>query len=167
MFSGNYAHDGNIGKHGRAWDSTYRFYSEHTAASFNRDKGVPRGLFGEYYLDVPAKNIFLFVDEAGKPVANATVRLYRSIGRGYTNPAIAETPAFTGKTSDKGVYTLDEPPFAVIFCWGSNGVILCELEAASTKLYGWVTLREFNTAYRRGNADEARHVIIVKPFEKE
>ncbi len=166
MFTGIYAHDDNIGRHARAWDATYRFYSEHTAASFNRDKGVPRGLFGEYYSDIPKKNVFLFVDGAGKPVANATVRLYRSIGRGYTNPAIAEKPAFMGKTTKHGVYTLTEPPFAVVFCWGSNGVILCELEAGGRKLYGWVTLREFNTAYQRGRTEEARHVIIAKPFEK-
>ena len=31
MFSGNYAHDNKIGKNTEKWDSTYRFYSEHTA----------------------------------------------------------------------------------------------------------------------------------------
>ena len=165
MFSGNYAHDDNIGKHARAWDSTYRFYSEHTAGSFNRDEGVRRGLFGEYFSDIPKTNVFLFVDEEGKPVTEAAVRLYRSIGRGYTNPAIAAAPAFTGETSAKGIYTLNERPFNVIFCWGSNGVILCELEKAGKKLYGWVTLAEFNTAYWRGHADEAHHLIIVRPFE--
>jgi hypothetical protein len=165
MFSGNYAHDDRIGKHTYAWDSTYRFYSEHTAGSFNRDKGVPRGEFGEYYTDIPKTNRLLFVDEAGAPIKNAAVRLYRSIGRGYTNAAIADKPAFTGKTSDEGAYTLTEPPFDVIFCWGSNGVILCELDSGDQRLYGWVTLREFNTAYWRGETDQAQHVIIVRPFE--
>lgn len=166
MASGNWAHDAKLGKRTYAWDSTYRFYSEHTAASFNRDKGVPRGMFGEYFNDIPKVNAFTFVDEAGTPVANAAVRLYRSIGRGYTNPAIADKPAFTGTTSSKGVYTLTEPPFAIIFAWGSNGVILCELETGGKKLYGWVTLREFNKAYWRGRPDRAQHTITVKPFKE-
>lgn len=167
MFSGNYAHDNALGKRTRAWDATYRFYSEHTAGSFNRDKGVPRGMFGEYFADIPKVNVFLFVDEAGRPVANATVKLHRSIGRGYTNPAIAKAPTYTGATSGTGVYMLDKAPFAVVLNWGSNGVILCELQAEGRTLYGWVTLAEFNTAYWRGETEEARHVIVVKPFEGE
>ena len=182
MYHGNYSHDANIGHNTKKWDSTYRFYSEHTAASFNRDKGVRRGLFGEYFFDVPAATTFTFLDENLEPVKNATVEIFVGRGRGYTGCGFNAEPHYTGETSSAGTYALSQSPWEHVFIWGNNGVVMFKLtppdasggamaaedtagaDAAPGTLIGFRDLGHFNTAYWRGHTDHAKLTVPVKPY---
>lgn len=163
MFSGNYAHDENIGRNRKKWDSTYRFYDEYTSRGFNRDKGVRRGMFGEYSIDVPTKNTFTFVDEQGTPLAEANVSLHRVIGHGYTNGTVSDKPAYTGKTDKDGSWMLTKPVYDIQLCWMSNAAIFFLVEKDGRKYGGFTDVSELNLEYWRGNKDNAKITIIVKP----
>ncbi|MCH8805565.1 MAG: hypothetical protein IH986_05705 [Planctomycetes bacterium] len=160
MFTGNHAHDVAIGKNTRKWDSTYRFYSEHVARSFNRDQGVRRGLFGEYLFDVPKRNTFAFVDGDGRPVADATVEVFVAKGRGWTNPGFNAEPNFTGRTTAHGMFTLDRSPWNHVFIGSTNGVVLFRVTPAShPPMVGFLDISHFNLAYWRGHEDAARFTV--------
>lgn len=168
MFSGNYAHDDNIGRNTRKWDSTYRFYSEHTARSFNRDKGVRRGLFGEYLLDIPRANAFRFIDGEGRPVVDAAVELFVAKGRGYTNPGFHAEPSFTGATDGDGVYTLDRSPWEHVFIWANNGVLMFRLTPpAGPPMAGFLDISHANLAHWRGHEDHAVYTVVLDPLPVE
>lgn len=188
MYSGNHAHDNNIGKHARKADSTYRYYNEHLAASFNRDKGVRRGLFGEYMLDVPTRNTFAFLGPDKKPLAaGATVELFVAKGRGYANPGFGEEPNYVGRTNAAGRYTLERSPWNHVFIWASNAVVLFRVTPAAgalptaasssvsdtatdsatlpppAPLVGFLDISHFNLAHWRGHADDAHYTVLLKP----
>ncbi len=163
MFSGNYAHDENIGMDKVKWDSGYRFWGQHTAASFNRDLGVRRGFFGTFLVDVPASQRFLIVDESGKPIPNAKVELFRSIGQGYANATIPEKPSIVSKTDASGVWALDENPYSVIFTWTSNGTLFFRVTSGETVRYGWMNITDFNLEYWRGNTEVGNYTLQVEP----
>jgi hypothetical protein len=165
MFHGNYSHDNAIGKNTQKWDSTYRFYSEHTARSFNRDKGVRRGLFGEYLFDVPARNTFTFVDADGRPVADAAVEVFIGRGRGYNGCGMNAEPNHTARTDAQGVLALERSPWTHVFIWGSNGVVMFRVTPAGGKpLVGFRDISHFNLEYWRGNKQDARYVVPLQPI---
>lgn len=176
MFTGNHAHDGALGRNQEKWDSTYRFYSEHLAASFNRDKGIRRGLFGEYLLDVPTRNEFLILDPRGDPIRNARVELFVARGRGYTNPGFNSRPDFAGRTDAGGLFRLDRNPWRHIFIWATNGVLMFRVSEADPPLQrpesseprdhlvGFLDISRFNLACWSGRTDPARHTVKVAPW---
>jgi len=165
MFSGNYAHDEAIGRNKEKWDSTYRFYSEYTARSFNRDRGVRRGLFGEYLSDVPKRNTFVFLGVEEKPLANARVEVFVARGRGYTNGGFAAEPDFTGQTDAHGAYTLDRSPWEHVFIWGNNAAIMFRVTPpGGMPLVGFLDISDFNLAYWRGHAADARYSVLLQPI---
>ncbi len=168
MFSGNYAHDDAIGKNRKKWDSTYRFYSEQTAASLNRDKGVRRGLFGEYLFDVPSTNTFVILDAERRPIPGAKVELFVAKGRGYTNPGFGAEPNFTATTDDRGTWTLDRNPWDHVFIWASNGVLMFRVTPADGggPLAGFLDISHCNLAYWRGHRDHAEYRIVVRPVSE-
>lgn len=166
MFRGNYAHDEAIGKNTRKWDSTYTFYTEHVARSFNRDRGVRRGLFGEYLLDVPARNTFRFLDADGQPLAGARVEVFVAKGRGYTNPGFRAEPNFTGTTDGGGSWTLDRSPWNHVFIWANNAVVMFRVApvgATDAPLVGFLDISHFNLAYWRGHEAGAEFTVELKP----
>jgi len=165
MYSGNYAHDDAIGRNKGKWDSTYRFFSEHTARSFNRDKGVRRGLFGEYFHDVPHRNTFHLHGPDGQPLSGAKVELFIAKGRGYTNPGFNAEPNFTGRAEADGSYTLDRIPWKHVFIWGNNGVIMFRVTPKDGEpLLGFLDLSHFNLAYWRGHDTAAEYTVSLKPI---
>ena len=136
MFSGNYAHDNNIGKNTKKWDCTYRFYDEYTSSSYSRDKGVRRGTFGEYWMDVPSKNTFTFYDEDGKAVAGAKVELHSVIGQGYGNGFVSAKAKYAGKTDRAGAWTVEKPIYDEQVCWMTNAALFFLLETEDGKEAG-------------------------------
>jgi hypothetical protein len=169
MYHGNYAHDSGIGMNQKKWDSTYRFYSEHTAMSFNRDKGVRRGLFGEYLFDVPAKTTFTIVDEAQRPLVNAKVELFVGRGRGYTGCGFNEEPNYTATTDADGRFTLERNPWEHVFIWGNNGVLMFKVTAEQNESprIGFRDIGHFNVKYWRGAADQAAMTVPVTLYAGE
>lgn len=164
MHHGNYAHDEAIGKNTEKWDSTYRFYCEQTARSFNRDLGVRRGLFGEYLFDVPARNTFAFLSPDRTPVADAKVEVFVGRGRGYTGCGFNAKPNFTGTTDAAGVYALDRSPWDHVFIWGNNGVVMFRVTPGDgSPLVGFLDIMRFNLAYWRGHREHARYVVFLQP----
>ncbi|MBN2448052.1 MAG: hypothetical protein JXO22_15085, partial [Phycisphaerae bacterium] len=163
MHSGNYAHDDAIGKHQQPWDSTYRFYSEHTAASFNRDKGVRRGLFGEYFFDIPMKNRYTFLTPDKQPIGKAKVELFVGRGRGYTGCGMNAEPNFTGQSDAAGVYQLERSPWDHVFIWGNNGVTMFRVTPEGGKpMIGFVPLGHYNLEYWRGNAWIGNYTVVLQ-----
>jgi hypothetical protein len=167
MFSGNYAHDNNIGHDKVKWDSGYRFWGEHTAVSFNRDLGVRRGFFGTFLTDIPAKQRLKIVDENGKPIANAKVELFRAISRGYGNGLIPEKPAISAKTNASGIWMLDGSPYSVVLNWTSNGTLLFRVTSGNETSYGWMNITDFNLEYWRGHKDVGNYILQVRPKDTE
>ncbi len=163
MYHGNYSHDDAIGKNQKKWDSTYRFYSEHTARSFNRDKGTRRGLFGEYLHEVPARCTLVMIGPDRRPVRDAGVELFVGRGRGYTGCGFNAEPNFTGRTDGQGRYALERSPWEHVFIWGNNAVLMFRVTPADgAPLVGFRGLMHFNLAYWRG---QTAHATIVVPLE--
>ncbi len=167
MFSGNYAHDNNIGHDKVKWDSGYRFWGEHCAASFNRDLGVRRGFFANFLVDIPSKHEFKIVDESGKPVSRAKVEYFRSVSREYGNPWIPEKPAFTGKTDANGIWKLDDSPYGFISNWTANGAVMFKVTSGDTVRYGWMNITDFNLEYWRGHKDTGYYTVQVTPYDNQ
>ncbi|MBK9120189.1 MAG: hypothetical protein IPM18_11395 [Phycisphaerales bacterium] len=163
MFHGNYSHDRAIGMNHERWDSTYRFYCEHSARSLNRDKGVRRGLFGEYLFDVPRTNMFTFVGADRRPVAEAEIELFVGKGRGYTGGGFNAEPNYRGRTDARGVYTLNRSPWPHVFIWGNNGVLMFRVTPSEgAAQVGFLDISHFNLAYWRGHEERAEHVVRLE-----
>ncbi len=137
------------------------FFCEHTAASLNRDKGVRRGHFGEYLLDLPAENELLVLDAEYRPLCGATVSVFRPEPLGYTEKRIRPEPALAGRTDRAGLFPLGANPFGEINNWGTNGVLLVKVEKGKQACYRWLEICDFNLEYWRGNHDKAVYTIFT------
>jgi hypothetical protein len=165
MFSGNHAHDNNIGKGHGTWDAGYRFWGEHVARAFNRDQRVRRGFFGTFLADVPAVNRFVILDEQNRPIIGAQVELYVSISREYGNARFDAKPDFTGATGPDGSWTLDRSPWRVVLNWTSNGAVQVVVTPKERpKRLGFLNITDFNLAYWRGHAKEATYHVVTRPL---
>ncbi|MBW3623979.1 MAG: hypothetical protein KY468_11280 [Armatimonadetes bacterium] len=164
MFSGNHAHDRNIGKGEGTWDSGYRFWGEHAARAFNRDATTRRGFFGTFLADVPEINRFVFLDEKNEPIRNAEVALHAAISREYGNPRFDAKPDFTGRTDTDGAWTLPRSPWRVVLNWTSNGAVQFVLRTPDgQRRVGFLNITDFNLAYWRGHTEEAEYFLPTAP----
>lgn len=167
MFAGNHAHDHNLG-HGRMpWDSGYRFWGEHAARAFNRDEGVRRGFFGTFLIDVPERNRFMFLDEAMRPVAGASVAMHVSISREYGNARFDARPDATGVTGADGTWLLPRSPWRVVLNWSSNGAVQFVVRPASGPVrVGFLNITDFNLEHWRGNAELGAYMVVTRPADE-
>jgi len=131
------------------------FFCEHTAASFNRDKGVRRGHFGEYLSDIPKDNYLQILDAQDRPLAGVKVNVYQAEPHGYTEQKIKPPPKFSGISDPQGLFRLGPDPFGEINNWGTNGVLLIEAIRDTQKSYGWLEIPDFNLEYWRGHRERA------------
>jgi hypothetical protein len=166
MFSGNWSHDANLGQDKVKWDSAYRFWGEHAAAALNRDLYVRRGFFGNFLVDIPAKQSFKIVDESGKPLPGAKVELFRSFSREYGNGSIPEKPALAGSTDSKGIWMLTRRPYGFISNWTANGTLFFRVTSDGKERYGWMNITDFNLEYWRGHKDVGEYTLQVKPKQQ-
>lgn len=138
------------------------FFCEHTAASLNRDKGVRRGHFGEYLLDIPENNLIQIVNPAFEQLADVRIHVYQPEPLGYTEKSIKRDPKFEGTTDNNGFFRLGANPFGEINNWGTNGVLLIQILTGDAVAFGWLEITDFNLEYWRGNRKEAIFKVIAR-----
>ncbi|MFZ5515203.1 MAG: CARDB domain-containing protein [Candidatus Zhuqueibacterota bacterium] len=137
------------------------FFCEHTAASFNRDKGVRRGFFGEYLMDIPQDNVLIFLNQKYEALKNAEISVYQAKPFGYTEKIIEPPAKFTGRTTEAGEFPLPENPFGEINNWGTNGIFLIEVRAGEGAYFHWMEIVDFNLEYWRGNRIKAEYKLVM------
>jgi hypothetical protein len=165
---------GEVGQ-GRATGVLYSIYSASNVQGMNATKGKRRGYFGEYMYCMPKQCAIKVVDTDGKPIANASVKIYQASER-----KIGTTPDSSGKTDSAGVFilpnkripngpmttasgcTLHDNPFGFIHVVGFNCVALVVVKDANGERYGFFTVQEFNTEYAAGNKDKATIPVRVQ-----
>jgi hypothetical protein len=163
MFSGNHAHDHNIGKDNAKWDAGYRFWGEHAARAFNRDRTTRRGFFGTFLVDIPKVNRFVFLDEQNRPLADAKIEMHVAVSRDYGNARFRKEPDFRFTTDANGGYTLDKSPWRVVLNWTSNGAVQFAVQPKNgNRRVGYLNITDFNLAYWRGHADKAIYHVVTR-----
>lgn len=166
MFSGNYAHDNNIGKGKGTWDSGYRFWGEHAARAFNRDRTMRRGFFGTFLADVPKSNSFVFLDDKSRPLPGAEVDMHVAVSRDYGNARFKKLPDFRFKTDPAGAATLSRSPWNVVLNWSCNGAIEFIVRPnGGPKRVGFLNITDFNAAYWRGHRQHATYFVVTRGVE--
>jgi hypothetical protein len=164
MFSGNYAQDNNLGHDKVAWNSNYRFWGQHSAASYNRDLGVRRGFFANFLVDIPKKQRFKIIDENEKPLAGAKVEFFRSYNREYGGSGwIPEKPSIVATTDSNGVWALNGSPYKFVSNWTANGALFFRVTSGGATRYGWMNITDFNLEYWRGHKDVGSYTLQVTP----
>ncbi|MCI0513460.1 hypothetical protein L0128_09630 [candidate division KSB1 bacterium] len=138
------------------------FFCEHTAASLNRDLGMRRGHFGEYLLDLPARNELRVVNAQDQPWPQILVQVYQPDPMGYTEKQLTAAPKFSGQTDAHGLFSLGPQPFGAINNWGTNGILLIELTINQQKHYRWLEIVDFNLEYWRGHTQHAVYTLVIQ-----
>jgi len=163
MFSGNYAHDSNVGQAKGVWDSGYRFWEEAAARAFNREPTMRRGFFGNFLTDVPASCTFVVLGDDNKPLVDAKVALHVAISREYGNARFDAQPDFTGATDTVGKWTLNRSPWRVIMNWTSNGAVqFVVTPKEGEQRVGFLNICDFNLAYWRGHTKNATLYVVTR-----
>jgi hypothetical protein len=117
---------------------------------------------GEFLQEIPARIIFEYMDETGKPLADTDVWVYRARGTGkdwYTK-VYEDQPAVKEKTDARGRVALDRTMFAadgkIMHGYGfSNAVALVRVTHAGQHYYLFEEVTDQNLAYNLGLKDEA------------
>lgn len=131
-------------------------FSEHTAAGFEAMKGWPRGGYGLYLFDIPQHNIVRLLDNRGKPLAEAEVRLFQQ----DTESIIGRIAPLRYTTDDDGEIDLGDFPFAKLHVVGWTGILMLEIKANGQTEYHFLDVTQMNIAYWRG--DKRTHTFTMK-----
>ena len=132
-------------------------FREHTAAAFNSEMNKPRWGFGLYLFDVPKHNIVEVLDNRGRPIRRAKIKLYQQ--EIYTH-IIGTIPPKTGVTDSEGKWDMGAKPIDKIHVVGSNALMLLDIQAYDQWEQHYLVLTEMNIAYWRG--DRERHVYTIQ-----
>jgi hypothetical protein len=163
---------GNIYPHKNP-DMLYSLYAPGDVHGLNVTKGKRRGYFGEYLYCLPKQCALLVIDEEGRPIPDAEIRVYQTEGR-----KIDDTPEHSGRTDARGRFALanrpvgpgvtetgcelHDNPFGKIHVVGFNGVLLVTVDTGQEQLYGFTTVQEFNLAWTTGHQEKAEIPVVVK-----
>ena len=128
-------------------------FLEHTAAAFNSEMGKGRWGFGLYLFDLPKHNILRVLDNRGRPIPNAEIRLYQ---QEINNRVVGSIPPKIGRTDANGEWDMGSRPIDKIHVVGTNGIMLIEILAYGQWEFHTLVISEMNIAYWRGDKD--RHV---------
>ena len=161
------------------WHGPHLF-SEQCADYLNHTLGRPRGLFGDYYFDVPDKCILRILSLSGRPVPNARIELYQRHAFEPPHSCVGPQPIAAGETDAQGQwlmpnrpaphhtvwapegmrpYVSKDNPWGQIHVVGSNAMILARVQAAGREEFYFLRLHDFNVAYARGHDKEYTHVL--------
>ncbi|GMV36316.1 MAG: hypothetical protein AMXMBFR61_08240 [Fimbriimonadales bacterium] len=151
----------------------YSLYSPSNVHGLNATKGKRRGYFGEYLYQIPKQCSLRLLEEDGKPVADAEIKVYQTSQR-----KIDTIPEHEGRTDARGLFplanrpagphttetgcTLSDNPFGPIHVVGFNGVFLVTVKQGDRELYGFTSVPEFNIEYAKGNRERAVIPVYVK-----
>ena len=132
------------------------YFKEYTAAAFNADKGRGRYGFGLHLFELPEHNVLEVLDNRGRPIPDAEIRVYQQkIG----TKIVGEIPPITGRTDENGEFDMGPKPIEKIHVVGTNAIILIDIRAYGQWEHRCLTITEMNIAYWRG--DEDRHVYTM------
>jgi len=132
-------------------------FREHTAAAFNSEMNKPRWGYGLYLFDVPTHNIVEVLDNRGRPIPGAKIKLYQQ--EIYTH-IIGTIPPKSGVTDSEGKWDMGAKPIDKIHVVGSNALMLLDVQAYDQWEQHYLVLTEMNIAYWRG--DRERHVYTIQ-----
>jgi sugar lactone lactonase YvrE len=138
-------------------------FSPQGMAALETQYGRRRGYYGDYYFAVPATNILLVLDSAGKPVPNARIGFWQEDEEGVYQGS----PAFVGSTDMEGKFvlpdrpaphvttaegfTLHDNPFGQISVTGARDVFFIRITARGQNDYAWLDIADLNMAVWNGN----------------
>ncbi len=150
------------------------FISEHSAHAMNLWLHQAHGYYGQYLYRLPRVIQLRILDYQGKPLPDATVRMYQycerpDIGKRITNQIKAQ-----GITDSEGLFmlpnvaidptkvppigtgdVLNDNPFGYVAVVGTNGVLHFAVEYNGRIDYCWLDITEANNAYFNGQVDLA------------
>jgi len=127
-------------------------YSPATAGALHRLAGLRRGHFGLYLHELPKVSTLRILDNAGKPAAGISVRVFQQSP--LPGPqSIPETPTMAGSTSAEGILTLGSAPFGNINTIGLNGTLFFVIQGRGHTEYRFLDIAYFNLAVWTGHAD--------------
>ncbi|HMS56175.1 MAG TPA: hypothetical protein PKA27_12315 [Fimbriimonadaceae bacterium] len=152
---------------GLSFESTDLF-SATEVASLNTNVGKRRGFLGDVMYDLPTVLVFRCAMPDGKPLANADVQIFQSVG----GAIVAGDPVFKGKTSETGAltvpnrrlaeslttltgHTLSDNPFGRIDTNGSNGTLLIRVDRFGLNEFAWFKIWQAVDSFHRGNKSVA------------
>ncbi len=131
---------------------SFSAYSEHSAGGLNSLLGKRRGHFGLYLFDLPAKSFLKVLDNAGRPVEGARVRVHRQIPEPGPQ-SIAAEPVLAGETDRQGIFPLGGRPFGDVNPIGLNGILFVAMEARGHTDRRFIDISQFNIARWRGEEE--------------
>lgn len=156
-------------------DSTH-YFSEHEAYAWNRIAGQRArkgnqngpGDIGDYLTqDLPESNRVRFVDQAGKPLAGASVAVHRSypMKDAWYGKSYRSEPDLTYTTNADGWITLPRNPFwdgRIPHTYGhAASVMLLVVKKDGVTRTAFVEVSDFNLQHFRGYGDEARYEVAL------
>ena len=151
----------------------YSYYSPSNVQAFNVTKGKRRGYFGEYLYCVPDECGVKILDENGKALADAEIKMYQTSQR-----IIDDVQEQEGKTDAKGVFMLKnrpadhvitetgceqkDNPFGPIHVVGFNNVFLVVTKKDGVERYAFITVYDYNFAWMSGFKKKAIIPLTVR-----
>ena len=133
------------------------YFREHSAAAFNSEIGLPRWGFGFYLFDVPKHNVLKVVDNRGKPIPGAQIKLYQ---QEIDKRTVGTIPPKIGITDENGEWDMGSHPIDKIHVVATNAIMVLAIQAYGQWEYHCLVLTELNIAYWRG--DRERHVYTME-----
>lgn len=156
------------------WHGPHLF-SEACAGYLNKTRGRPRGFYGDYQYDLPARCILEIRGNNGQPLSGVRVEIFQRQSDGefkgfITDDALAvgtsgldgrfELPNRpTPEHQTVGGYTLRPNPWGLIDVVGVNGLLLARLSRPEGEEYHFLRIFDFNVAALRGHADTYVHPV--------
>ncbi|MCX7846647.1 MAG: hypothetical protein N2595_01235 [bacterium] len=125
------------------------------------------GNIGVYLQDLPSKNVVTICDGYGRPLSNATVKIYqaRSMPAWYGKTYLS-TPDLVLTTDSDGRVNLGRCPFSsdgfITHTYGlSEGVAVVQVELGDHVGFDFLCAMEFNLAFWRGQTQTALYQVCV------
>jgi hypothetical protein len=113
------------------------------------------GNIGVFLNDLPQRNHVRFVDSAGQPLVNASVRLYQgTYGPGTYGKVIGTLPPIDYTTDASGEILLPRNPFTSGPVDVPRGVAVVRIESQGTIWYRFIEVPAFNLEYWRGHTQD-------------
>jgi hypothetical protein len=121
---------------------------------------------GVFLNDLPQNNHVRFVDDAGRALRAADVRVYQATaGPGWYGKTFDDTPDLFFSTDAAGYAHMPRNPFSsesIEHYYGlSNAVVVLRIEHASGLWYHFMEVSEFNMQYWAGNTQNGYHTVML------
>ena len=132
-------------------------WEEIHAIALNNDLGRRRGYFGDFLLELPRECVIQVLDSKGNPMPGAEVKVYHREGEAVPNEVTA-----SGKTTEKGLFSLGGKPVGDVHVVGVNASLLINVKTADGEKSDWVwtDIAKFIIQKHRTGSDK---VIVQVP----